>query len=571
MNPVPPLQALRRPALAVSFLFLALCLTHVVQRIGGLEQHFELTPTANTPAVYGQQVLSFDYQPARHTMERVVVFVVREEVERQVDRRALLTLRDPASSAVVHQTESVVRAVRHKWRDDLEFETNWKVEAGRTYRLELSLPDVLPEDAPRFHMSTVYEGAKPRLWVGNKELPGQDLDRLVFASRPSFPTLLILSGLLLLLIALVKCPAWGPGASLLITIGMSAALSVFVWEGGVWRFYGQYWPDSRVFLGHILATGLGADASLGQAWQLVSGHLQGATPVIPMLLALLAQVGLPYVYGFALLSLLFGSATLLVIGRFLRRHTSLEPRQVAIVVAMAGLHFAVLRGFVRPQTGAAGVFFSVLFVSAMVDLAGPSSASAGSWCLGLLSIVVGLLSRIALLPLLALPATLGAWRLVTGAGRHSRIQVLRPVQLTIVSCAVLALLYQLLGLWDSLAQMRDTAAGSEYTTLIPTTWATHSAWALQLALPLGLLHWRRVLGSDALLVPTLTACGFLAMLIVFEVIPWYRYWAPVAPAAVIVSGILLFDGVQRPAGWRYGLCAITVVANLGWVAIEKSY
>jgi hypothetical protein len=566
-----PREDQRTPALAVAIVFLGLCLGHVVHRIDGLEQHFELTGAEASPPVYGQVVLSFDHQPTQDTMERVAVFIVREGLGRHPDTTAVLSLRDPASSAVVQRAESVVSTSRHPWRADLEFETEWVVEPGRTYRLELSLPEARVEDNLRFQMSAAYAGTTPRLWVGGREFPGQALDLLVFSSRPAFPTQFILAGLLLLLLALAGCPAWGSAAALLVTIGMAATLSTFVWEGGVWRFYGEYWPDSRVYLGHVLRAGLVGDMSLGQAWQLVSGHLQGAMPLVPILLALLGCVGVPSVYGFALLSLCFGSATLIVIARFLRRHTTLQPRQVAIVVALTGLHFAVLRGFTRPQTDAAGVFFCVLFVSALVDLSGPGGPAPGAWRTSLAALVLGLLSRIALLPLLAVPVVLSLWRLFTRTASSSRQWVWRPALLSLGGCAILALIYQLFGLWDSLAQMRSTAAGTEFTTLTFGDWATHSAWTLQLALPLALLSWRRVLKQDTLLIPTITGLGFLAMLIVFDVIHWYRYWAPVAPLAVIVAGTLLFGGERRAGSRANILCAVIVLANLAWVAVEKSY
>ena len=93
----------------------------------------------------------------------------------------------------------------------------------------------------------------------------------------------------------------------------------------------------------------------------------------------------------------------------------------------------------------------------------------------------------------------------------------------------------------------------------------------QLALPLCLVCWRRATNDPVLQVLLLTTVGFLAMLLVFQVIPWYRYWAPISPLVMVLSGYLLFDGVRAPGSWRYALGALTVVGNLAWVAMEKSY
>lgn len=583
-------------------LFLAACLVHGSATIAGLGQHFEVTEAEPTPAVHGLQTLSCDFAPPRDTVERLSLFMVREATERQHATRAVLSLADAETGQLLGSVERNVPAPGHAWRDDLQFETEWAVSAGRTYRLQLALPDASPADGLRLHMSKAAPGAAPRLTVAGRELPGRTLDFISFSSRPGFPTVLVVVGLALLALAIRRCarpgpdnaeqhlPGTAPGdsmdttdtvdwarctkAALLVTIGLAAVTSLFVWESAVWRFYGEYWPDKKVYLTHLLTGAFSGDNGWSEVWSLVSSHLHGATPLVPVALAALQRLGLPLIDGYVLLSLACGSATLVVADGFLRRQTTLQARQRALVVAMIGCHFIVLRGFARPQTDAAGVFFTLLFVSTLADLLSPSTSPARKRCATALAPIVllfGLLARIALLPLLLVPPVLAGWRSLSVRGPARDNAVLAPLLVTVAGGALLAATYQLLGLWGSLEQLRHTAAQDEFSTLTLSAWAGHSAWVLQLALPLGLACRRRVAETLSLQLLLLTTVGFLSMLLVFQVIPWYRYWAPIGPLVMLFSGVLLFDGVRTPGRWRYALCAVTVLANLTWVALEKSY
>lgn len=572
-----------RATLLLTALFLAACLGHVAWRLDGVGQHFEVSVAQATPGIHGTRTVSCDFIPARDSVERLSLFMVREDRGRAQQTRALLTLRGVPDGNIVGQVERMVPAPGHPWRDDLQFEPGWAVTAGQLYRLELSLPDAGPGEALRLHMSESADGGTTNLRVGEQALAGQSLDYLSFSTRPRFPTALVLIGLALLALAIRRCPAsrdegeaprHSTTSPLLVTLGLAAATSIFVWESAIWRFYGEYWPDGKVYLAQLLKAAFENPQSWAETWSLVSGHLHGATPLVSLALAALHWLGLPLLHGYALLSLLFGSGTVVLAGRFLRRHSALSPRQIALVVAMTGCHFVVLRGFVRPQTDGAGVFFTMLFVSALVDLISPTTASPRRTLAALVlpfSLTLGLTARIALAPLLLVPVAWALWQKLAGRDLSEPPRIAAPLIATVVGCAMLAATYQGLDLWGSLAQLRATAARPEFKTLTLSAWALHSGAVVQLALPLGLVFRRRATTDNSVQVLLLTTCGFLAMLLVFQVIPWYRYWAPIGPAVMVLSGLLLFDGVRSPASWRYALGALTVVGNLAWVAVEKSY
>ena len=572
-----------RATLLLTALFVAASLGHVAWRLDGVGQHYEVSVAQASPAIHGTQAARCDFVPPRDSVERLSLFMVSEERGRAQETRAVLTLRDVPGGRVVGQVERMVPAPGHPWREDLQFEPDWTVTAGQLYRLELSLPDAGPAQALRLHMSESLDGGTTNLRVGEQALDGQSLDFLSFSERPRFPTALVALGLALLALAIRRCPSshrdgetdrLSSASPLLVTLGLAAATSVFVWESAVWRFYGEYWPDGKVYLAQLLKAALDNPQSWSETWSLVSGHLHGATPLVPLLLAALHWLGLPLLYGYTLLSLLFGAGTLALVSRFLRQHSDLSPRQIALVVAMTGCHFVVLRGVVRPQTDGAGVFFTLLFVSALVDLTAASTTHARRYMAAVslpVILVLGLLARIALLPLLLVPLAMAGWQALTSRGSTERPAMLAPLLAAVAGCALLAGTYQGLDLWGSLAQLRSTADRPEFRTLTLSSWATHSAMVAQLALPLVLLCWRRATSDHGPQVLLLTTAGFLAMLLVFQVIPWYRYWAPISPLVMVLSGYLLFDGVRAPGAWRYTLGALTIVGNLAWVAIQKSY
>jgi hypothetical protein len=576
-GPDSPTASQRALPLATT-LFLLACLVHGTRRFDSFVQHFEITPAQATPAIAGQDTARWDFVPQRDTVERLLLFTVREEGPRERDLPVLLILREPDSGKAMREARSTVPAQAHPWRNDLQFKTRWDVTAGQLYQLELSLPDASLSDSLRLQMSDTARSTPAQLTLAGQSLPGQSLDTLAFASRPSFPTVLVVLGLALLAGAIRRCGRDSSHASttpaLLVTVGLATVCSVFVWESGVWRFYGEFWPDGKVYLAQLLSTAFSGEASWGHVWSLVSAHLHGATSLVPVLLAGLLWLGLPMLYGYALLSVLFGSGTLVVVSRFLKRHSTLTAQQVAMVVAMTGCHFVVLRGFVRPQTDGAGVFFTTLFVSSLVDLVSPVTAPTRRKLAALvlpIILVLGLLARIALAPLLVVPTAWVVWQKAVGRGHPERPRISAPLIVTAVGCALLAATYQSLDLWGSLGLLRATAALPEFKTLTLSAWATHSAAVVQLALPLCLVSWRRASSRSSLQVLLLTALGFLAMLLVFQVIPWYRYWAPIGPAVMVISGLMLFDGVRSPGTWRYALGALTIVGNLAWVAVEKSY
>jgi hypothetical protein len=129
-----------------------------------------------------------------------------------------------------------------------------------------------------------------------------------------------------------------------------------------------------------------------------------------------------------------------------------------------------------------------------------------------------------------------------------------------------------LHLWDSLAadyafaKTVFTPANFSFRTFTQTT-----LWVLQLALPLGILNAKRILSDERLTIPLLTILGFEGMLLGGIVIPWIRYWAPIAPLASDLASVLLFSRYQPSRGVWLVILGLAVAGNLYFVATTPDY
>src|SRR5262249_8117465 len=142
----------------------------------------------------------------------------------------------------------------------------------------------------------------------------------------------------------------------------------------------------------------------------LSEQRNGCNFLIPLLIALLHSLGLPYIWGYTLLSVAFSVGTILVSAASLKKHWKLESDQVAFFIVLTGVNMDVVRGFARTLTDAGGMFFTTLFVAAFLSYAREARNARTSLWVATLAVFLGILTRIALLPLLLVPVAFVFWR-----------------------------------------------------------------------------------------------------------------------------------------------------------------
>jgi hypothetical protein len=146
---------------------------------------------------------------------------------------------------------------------------------------------------------------------------------------------------------------------------------------------------------------------------------------------------------------------------------------------------------------------------------------------------------------------------------------MKAVSTTLGAATLVAVTFTGLRLWESVAFAGRFAAREEFRALFSLEAFTRSAvLAGQLALPLGLFHLRKVLSDERLAIPLIGMLGLQGLLLIGQVVPWARYWAPVAPLSSAFACALLFDERPRLSGWQFlGLGALTA-GNLLYVAVR---
>jgi hypothetical protein len=216
------------------------------------------------------------------------------------------------------------------------------------------------------------------------------------------------------------------------------------------------------------------------------------------------------------------------------------------------------------------MFLTVLFVVAFTNFVTAGKHSRVSLWLTVIAAILGVCTRIALLPLLVVPVALVQWRQLFAKPRPRQDMSLFFISLLTTEGVVIT--FTGLHLWDSLAAARAFAQSEQFIRHFSLeTFAKNTFWALQLALPLGIWHAKRVLTDERLTIPLITILGFEGMLLVGRIIPWLRYWAPIAPLASGIASALLFHQHQLSRIWWLAILGLVVAGNLVFVATQVAW
>jgi hypothetical protein len=556
----------------LAILFIGICGWQYATRLEGIAQYHEVRPSVLSEPIAGSRSLDYQFTARSSVLGRIYLFANREQLRRSKKEEILIELIDAASLEVIEKEMTRVSDVTFVLRDSLVFSPGWRLEPGKRYRLRISLPATPADQGLSFLLSQAPKDSSDLCWIGGRLQRGLVPDHLILGEKPAFPVWAVaLAGFLLVLAALTsrRNMLW---YVLLVTAGAALVLSEYSWERALWVFWGEYWPDGYVFMARGIQEQWSGLSSAGDVLRFLEGQRSGCNFVIPILLAGLNSTGLSYIFSYTLLSLAFSIGTILLVTAWISRNWRLQETQAAFLVVLVGLNVVVIRGFARPVTDAGGMFFTALFVTAFTATLRDNNGSRFAGVIAALAIWLGIHTRMALFPLLVVPVVFVVWMRVFPGSERKVFPWKRP--LAIFSAAALLLGASLAGsgLLKSVAATAAFAALEEFRSRVSLgAYVKQSLIALQLALPLGLLRIRQFLVDVRLTIPLLTILGFQATLLIGRIIPWLRYWAPVAPLACGIACVLLFEGKQGVRKWEMAVMVIVIAGNLAVVALQAGY
>ena len=222
-----------------------------------------------------------------------------------------------------------------------------------------------------------------------------------------------------------------------------------------------------------------------------------------------------------------------------------DVRLVFSALLLIACHHLHIQAMLTPITDiAGGAAVAVFFFALHQLLKGDSSEF---WCRFLavgfvaLGIALGLQTRIALLPLVLVPAGLSVVLFCRARQLHGQ-------QLALVSASLLGLLlvmacYYVLDLSSTLFYAANTATDNSFSGQFSyREFALYSLVNIGLPFLVCVFHWRQVLEEAIVLAVGLFAAAYLLMLVLGQIITWERYWVPLIGPAVFAMVVCLAKG-----------------------------
>jgi len=230
-------------------------------------------------------------------------------------------------------------------------------------------------------------------------------------------------------------------------------------------------------------------------------------------------------------------------------------------------HMCVIHSVGALQTDLGGITFTMLFAYCFLRAQhSPEGRGQVGWFVACgLAGFFGALTRLGLLPLLLVPVGVFVWSLLFDRERSWQMRTLYLVPTVVGGVLVLAC-WSGFDLWGALGKTREYAARPEFRSQF--TWSAFarcSWWGIQLGLLAVLLLGRRLLMDRELIFTVGLLFSLSALLAVGHVVPWLRYWSPLAAVGVIICAWVpkLWP---RAAPWFLGAGWIGVALNayLAW-------
>ena len=355
------------------------------------------------------------------------------------------------------------------------------------------------------------------------------------AKSPRFPIRNVLAGVFLLVLCSIAARENTRFYIPAILIAATACIlcATYHWQVNLWTFWGNFWPDGYVGLGHKVYQLLTGRISL-QACAMYFQHDRTAQVFfLPGIMGLFQVLGLSAKGAFLAANGFFLAVAGGVLLSLLRLYGITSDRSTIAAILFFFSHRCVIGGVSEFQSDLAGAVVSMCFVYTFLralETQEPRLRLRWYFISGVMGFFA-ITTRMALLPLPLIPVCLFLWSLI--------FERQRPMQerwAYLIPAAVAAILvcgsWSLFGLWGTHKLNWDFA--STFTYLF--TWKgffTNTLLGMQWSLFVVLVFWRRLFSDRAFVAVVGSAAGLLALLIYSQQPTWLRYHDPVAAIGVM--------------------------------------
>lgn len=497
--------------------------------VSKIESNLHIRPVDRTSAIAGEQTLTWEFEAFQGKMARVWLIIhkngdQRRPVSYQIELRSV----DEDKVVKTKRIELKEKNFAQK-RFSLDF-NDIQFERGKTYRLQISSNEVESWNGIEFSLSKDLDPYNGCIVYENQVHEDTGINSLFLAEKIQIPqTLLIVGGVLLIALCLIAGNR--PGTVYAVaSIGSFAAivLSIYYWEDRCWEYPFNFWPDGYARYAFEIKQWIVGEQSWDQTTAFLTNARNGQVFFVPLLVGAASALGLSLKLSFALVNLLFSLGTVALVGAWLRER--FEKNFLLISIGLLALVSNI--GFIRVaaalQTDVASLFFVTLFGwSCRRYLFADRFKGKIYWSVVIaLSLVCGLLTRIALAPLILVPICYCIYDHFIIESRSVKKTWLINIPV-VAAIMLLSIVWCGMGLWetfiDAFEFSRMEAFRSEYSIqkFINITIVVYPL--LLLAVPLFIF---KGLKDGNLIMCLGIIAGLLSLLYAGKIIPWVRYWAP---------------------------------------------
>jgi hypothetical protein len=515
----------------------------------------EVFPAHATGRLGGPAVLEFEFTAQHRALAGLWLFYDAGADSPPGARLVLAVRRPPDTRPFWSQTVDSDRSPSRQGAVLCEL-TGLSFVPGERYAMTFAMPEVADGRGWQVNYLAIDGSTSVVRW-SDRERPASEPPILWLETRPDFPWFPLVVGLLLLAVLSLRArektrlatPAW------VIMAACCLLVASYGWQFRLWQFWGSFWPDEYPALGHAVARFLRGRIAFHDMARVLAESRSGHAFLVPLAIGIVESWGLSlraaYTAVNAALFLLAVAALWRIMGDL-----RLEDDRARIAIGLLFFgHVSIIHAAGSLQTDLGGLALTVLFAwTTARALAEAGTGRRLGWLIA--SGVAGFLAaitRVGLVPLLLMPVGLFVWSVWLERGRawRERAMDLAP---TAVGGLLLAGGWTLLGLWASVRAVHAYSALPEFRAGFSwTAFGGASLWGLQVGLLALVYGWRSLFTDRGFAAVAGAMAGLEALLGLGRIVPWLRYWAPLAALGIVLV-IWVTRARRRPAavlwvGW----------------------
>ncbi len=523
-----------------------------------------------THEIAGEQIAVWEFAAPTRSLNKLWLFYHPISPDTKVARNLRVELEDADTGKRLADRQIALSDNEFRNGRALVTLDDLSLSDARALRLTVQLPEVAESEGFYLHYQA-DEASSGQVAFGDTVIEHADLSMLWFASQRGFPTGHVLCGIAFLLALRIasRNEVFASGKTLLADTVIVWALALMI--GGylrdlsVDRFYGNFWPDEYPAMARDWLTLLRGELEWDAFRERLSEWRNGQVFLVPMALGLVQYLGADPATAYQILVALFTGGALGIFVYAGKRFAAIRSWEWIAVYACFLTSPYLLHAAGSFQTDSAGLFFSFLALILIWRIAGESSRNPALALAGLtVALVAASVTRLSNLALLGLPACVALWMfLATDQKGPAKKSVLwASSALGIGFCA---LIWSQLGLVESLQKAKAFSELPQFRSQF--SWERYGTQTLLACWPalIALKDLRSIRANPLFYTLGGGICALLLVLAVGKIIPWQRYWIPIAIPALFL-GFAFAASRKRRTMWIAALAIGSVSLNL-WLLL----